>query len=86
MSTQDNILPKLMSTSGSYEELFKVELAKYDHIFEEVNKNVQLQEQLLEEIKVENPYSFFQLPHYAYGFRTLARFTHHRTQAELTEF
>lgn len=67
MSTQDNILPKLMSTSGSYEELFKIELAKYDHIFEEVDKNVQLQEQLLEQIKVENLYSFFQLPNYAYG-------------------
>ena len=43
-----------MNTSGSYEELFKVELAKYDQICEEVNKNVELQEQLLDQIKVGN--------------------------------
>ena len=46
-----------MTTSGSYEELFKIELVKYDQIREEVNKNEQLQEQLLEQMKVGNLYS-----------------------------
>lgn len=49
---QDNILPKLMTTSGSYEELFKKELAKFDPICIEVAKNVDAQERLLQQIKV----------------------------------
>lgn len=51
-SSQDDILPKLMSVSGSYEDLFKKEIAKYDRICEEIDKNVEAQEQLLLQIQV----------------------------------
>eukprot|EP00249_Psilotum_nudum_P017974 c26581_g1_i1 orf=67-2718(+) len=54
MKQKDNILPKLMSTSGSYEELFKRELAKYDPICQEVSKNLEAQEKLIQQIKVQN--------------------------------
>ncbi|KAJ7189305.1 hypothetical protein O6H91_Y533500 [Diphasiastrum complanatum] len=53
MKRKDNILPKLMTTSGSYEELFKKELAKYDPISAEVAHNVEAQERLLQQIKVQ---------------------------------
>ena len=49
---QDNILPKLMTTSGSYEDLFKKELEKYDQICQEVQKNVDAQDRILQQIKV----------------------------------
>ncbi|XP_024535562.1 vacuolar-sorting protein BRO1 isoform X2 [Selaginella moellendorffii] len=54
MKRQDNILPKLMTTSGSYEDLFKRELAKYEPVSIEVARNVQAQEQLLHEIEAHN--------------------------------
>jgi hypothetical protein len=41
-----------MTTSGSYEELFKRELSKFDPICVEVAKNVDAQERLLHQIKV----------------------------------
>ncbi|MCO5551976.1 hypothetical protein L7F22_005484 [Adiantum nelumboides] len=52
MKRKENILPKLMTTSGSYEDLFKKELGKYDQICQEVSKNVEAQEKLLQQIKV----------------------------------
>lgn len=54
MKRKDNILPKLMTTSGSYEDLFKRELGKYDQICQEVSKNVDAQEKLLQQIKMQN--------------------------------
>lgn len=41
-----------MTTSGSYEELFKRELAKFDPVCLEVAKNVDLQQRLLHQLKV----------------------------------
>lgn len=54
MKREDNILPKLLSTSGSCEDLFKKELAKFDPICIEVSKNVEAQGQLLQQIMVQN--------------------------------
>ncbi|KAI5065951.1 hypothetical protein GOP47_0018575 [Adiantum capillus-veneris] len=54
MKRKDNILPKLLSTSGSCEDLFKKELAKYEPVCLEVSKNVQAQERLLQQIMVQN--------------------------------
>lgn len=54
MKRKDNVLPKLMSSSGSYEDLFKKELAKYDPICLEVSRNVEAQEKLLKQIMVQN--------------------------------
>lgn len=54
MKQKDNILPKLLSTSGSCDDLFKKELAKYDPICVEVSKNVQAQEMLLKQIMMQN--------------------------------
>lgn len=41
-----------MTSTGSYEDLFKKELAKYDHICEEIGQNIEAQEQLLLQIQV----------------------------------
>ncbi|CAO2825563.1 unnamed protein product [Amaranthus hypochondriacus] len=54
MKRKDDILPKLMTSTGSYEDLFKKELAKYDHICEEISRNIQAQEQLLMQIQAQN--------------------------------
>ncbi|KAJ7552040.1 hypothetical protein O6H91_06G039700 [Diphasiastrum complanatum] len=54
MKRKDNILPKLMTTSGSYEDLFKKELAKYDPVCAEVAHNVEAQERLIQQIKAAN--------------------------------
>eukprot|EP01018_Ginkgo_biloba_P023116 Gb_12639 [translate_table: standard] len=54
MKRKDDILPKLMATSGSYEDLFKKELAKYDRICQEVAQNVEAQEQFLQQIQAQN--------------------------------
>ncbi|CAK9203308.1 unnamed protein product [Sphagnum jensenii] len=54
MKHKDNILPKLMTTSGSYEDLFKKELAKYDQVSVEVSRNVEAQERVLQQIKSQN--------------------------------
>ena len=49
---QDDILPKLMASTGSHEDLFKKEIAKYDQICEEIAQNIEAQEQLLLQIQV----------------------------------
>lgn len=49
---QDDILPKLMTYAGSHEDLFRKEIAKYDHICEEIAQNMETQEQLLMQIQV----------------------------------
>jgi len=49
---QDDILPKLMTSTGSYEDLFKKEIAKYDSICKEISQNIESQEQLLMQIQV----------------------------------
>jgi len=41
-----------MTSTGSYEDLFKKEIAKYDHICEEIAQNIEAQEQLLLQIQV----------------------------------
>ncbi|KAH1098457.1 hypothetical protein J1N35_015378 [Gossypium stocksii] len=54
MKRKDDILPKLMTSTGSYEDLFRKEIAKYDHICEEIAQNIEAQEQLLMQIQVQN--------------------------------
>ncbi|KAK6931572.1 ALIX V-shaped domain [Dillenia turbinata] len=54
MKRKDDILPKLMTSTGSYEDLFRKEVAKYDHICEEISQNLQAQEQLLLQIQAQN--------------------------------
>ncbi|GAB2296989.1 bck1-like resistance to osmotic shock [Dionaea muscipula] len=54
MKRKDDILPKLMTSTGSYEDLFKKEVAKYDHICEEISQNMEAQEHLLMQIQAEN--------------------------------
>ncbi|KAJ7954184.1 ALG-2 interacting protein X [Quillaja saponaria] len=54
MKRKDDILPKLMTSTGSYEDLFKKEVSKYDHICEEIAQNIEAQEQLLLQIQAQN--------------------------------
>ncbi|KAL9683238.1 hypothetical protein QQ045_015057 [Rhodiola kirilowii] len=54
MKNKDDILPKLMSSTGSYEDLFKIEISKYEKISEEIVHNVEAQEQTLMQIKAQN--------------------------------
>ncbi|CAL5396664.1 unnamed protein product [Camellia sinensis] len=54
MKRKDDILPKLMASTGSYEDLFRKEIAKYDHICEEIAQNIEAQEQLLLQIQAQN--------------------------------
>ncbi|CAJ1977444.1 unnamed protein product [Sphenostylis stenocarpa] len=54
MKRKDDILPKLMTSTGSYDDLFKKEIAKYDHICEEIAQNIEAQEQLLLQIQAQN--------------------------------
>ncbi|KAK9750380.1 hypothetical protein RND81_02G192200 [Saponaria officinalis] len=54
MKRKDDILPKLMTCTGSYEYLFKKEISKYDHICEEIAQNLEAQEQLLIQVKAQN--------------------------------
>ncbi|KAJ1377722.1 BRO1 domain [Sesbania bispinosa] len=54
MKRKDDILPKLMTSTGSYEDLFKKEVAKYNHICEEIAQNIEAQEQLLLQIQAQN--------------------------------
>ncbi|PKA50016.1 hypothetical protein AXF42_Ash017555 [Apostasia shenzhenica] len=51
MKRKDDILPKLMATSGSHEDLFKKEIAKYDSVCEEITQNIEAQEHLLIQIQ-----------------------------------
>ncbi|MFS7900856.1 putative protein-tyrosine-phosphatase [Helianthus anomalus] len=48
MKRKDDILPKLMTSTGSYEDLFRKEIAKYNHICEEISQNLQAQGSFLE--------------------------------------
>lgn len=54
MKRKDDILPKLMTSAGSYEDLFRKEISKYDHICEEIAQNIEAQEQLLMRIQAQN--------------------------------
>ncbi|KAJ8570214.1 hypothetical protein K7X08_006791 [Anisodus acutangulus] len=54
MKRKDDILHKLMTSTGSHEDLFRREIAKYDHICEEIAKNLEAQEQLLLQIQAQN--------------------------------
>ncbi|XP_028758167.1 vacuolar-sorting protein BRO1 [Neltuma alba] len=54
MRRKDDILPKLMTSTGSHEDLFKKEITKYDHICEEIAQNIDAQEQLLLQIQDQN--------------------------------
>eukprot|EP00850_Spirogloea_muscicola_P022347 SM000289S10413 [mRNA] locus=s289:127673:133488:- [translate_table: standard] len=65
MKRKDNILNHLLTTSGSYEDLFKRELAKYDPVCAEVSQNVQAQQNLLQEIKVGQELWILTVLHFA---------------------
>lgn len=54
MKRKDDILPKLMTSTGSYEDLFRREIAKYDHICEDITQNIDAQEHLLLQIQAQN--------------------------------
>ncbi|XP_010527752.1 PREDICTED: ALG-2 interacting protein X [Tarenaya hassleriana] len=54
MKRKDDILPKLMTSTRSYEDLFRKEISKYDHICEEISQNIETQEQLLMQIQSQN--------------------------------
>ncbi|KAF9594051.1 hypothetical protein IFM89_027025 [Coptis chinensis] len=54
MKRKDDILPKLMTFNGSYEDLFRKEIAKYNHICEEISENIEAQEHLLLQIQAQN--------------------------------
>ncbi|KAK3003733.1 hypothetical protein RJ639_018146 [Escallonia herrerae] len=54
MKRKDDILPKLMTSTGSYEDLFRKEIAKYDPICEDIAHNIEAQEQLLLQIQAQN--------------------------------
>ncbi|XP_076947296.1 vacuolar-sorting protein BRO1-like [Bidens hawaiensis] len=54
MKRKDDILPKLMTSAGSHEDLFRKEIAKYNQICEEISQNLQAQEQLLLHIQSQN--------------------------------
>ncbi|KAM3685692.1 hypothetical protein ACB098_11G140000 [Castanea mollissima] len=51
---RDNILPKLMTSTGSYEDLLRKEISKYDRISEDIAHNIEAQEQLLLQIQAQN--------------------------------
>ncbi|KAJ9140834.1 hypothetical protein P3X46_031431 [Hevea brasiliensis] len=54
MKRKDDILPKLMTSTGSYEDLFRKEIAKYDQICEDIAQNIEAQEQVLLQIQAQN--------------------------------
>ncbi|KAL6566360.1 bck1-like resistance to osmotic shock [Orobanche gracilis] len=54
MKRKDDILPKLMTFTGSHEDLFRREISKYDTICEEIAQNLEAQEQLLMHIQGQN--------------------------------
>ncbi|KAJ6899186.1 hypothetical protein NC652_025619 [Populus alba x Populus x berolinensis] len=54
MKWKDDVLPKLMTSAGSYEDLFRKEIAKYDPICEDIAQNIEGQEQLLLQIQARN--------------------------------
>ncbi|RID48432.1 hypothetical protein BRARA_I04944 [Brassica rapa] len=54
MKRKDDILPKLMTSTGSYEDMFRKEMSKYDHICQDISQNIEVQEQLLMQIQAQN--------------------------------
>ncbi|VVA91406.1 unnamed protein product [Arabis nemorensis] len=54
MKRKDDILPKLMTITGSYEDMFRKEISKYDHICQDISQNIEVQEQLLMQIQAQN--------------------------------
>ncbi|VFQ78155.1 unnamed protein product [Cuscuta campestris] len=54
MKRKDDILPKLMTSTCSHEELFRKEIGKYDRICQEIGRNIEAQEQLLIQIQAQN--------------------------------
>ncbi|CAK7326684.1 unnamed protein product [Dovyalis caffra] len=66
MKRKDDVLPKLMTSTGSYEDLFRKEIAKYDPICEDIAQNIVAQEQLLLQIQAQNEefYAVFNLEDY----------------------
>ncbi|GER32809.1 pH-response regulator protein palA/RIM20 [Striga asiatica] len=54
MKRKDDILPKLMTFTGSHEDLFRKEISKYDKICEEIAQNLEVQDQLLMQIQAQN--------------------------------
>ncbi|KAG0476298.1 hypothetical protein HPP92_013139 [Vanilla planifolia] len=54
MKRKDDILPKLLAISGSHDDLFKKEIAKYDSICGEITQNIEAQKQLLLQIQAQN--------------------------------
>ncbi|CAM8962254.1 unnamed protein product [Rhodiola kirilowii] len=54
MKRKDDLLPKLMTSVGSSEDLFRKEVSKYDHICEDIAQNIKTQEQLLLHIQELN--------------------------------
>ncbi|CAA2933830.1 ALG-2 interacting X [Olea europaea subsp. europaea] len=43
-----------MTSTGSYEDLFRKEISKYDYICQEISQNLEAQEQLLMQIQAQN--------------------------------
>eukprot|EP00245_Coleochaete_scutata_P013859 TRINITY_DN574_c0_g2_i2.p1 TRINITY_DN574_c0_g2~~TRINITY_DN574_c0_g2_i2.p1 ORF type:complete len:730 (-),score=195.09 TRINITY_DN574_c0_g2_i2:235-2424(-) len=54
MKRKDDILPSLMTCTGSYDDLFKRNIAKYDPLCQEVQKNVEAQEYLMRQIQAQS--------------------------------
>ncbi|GFP84712.1 alg-2 interacting protein x [Phtheirospermum japonicum] len=54
MKRKDDILPKLMTFTGSHEDLFRKEISKYDGICQEISQNLDAQDQLLMHIQAQN--------------------------------
>ncbi|KAJ0522291.1 hypothetical protein HanIR_Chr10g0480911 [Helianthus annuus] len=50
----NNILSKLMTSTGSYEDLFKKKIAIYNQICEEMSQNLQAQVQYVQHIQAQN--------------------------------
>eukprot|EP00899_Mesostigma_viride_P016596 jgi/Mesvir1/24938/Mv16914-RA.2 len=53
MKQKDNILPRLMSTSESYDALFQQELKKYEPLRSEVSRNISSAQALLRQIEAQ---------------------------------
>ncbi|WOL16889.1 hypothetical protein Cni_G25677 [Canna indica] len=62
----DDILPKLMASTISQEDLFKKDISKYDQICQEIAQNIEAQEELLLQIQAQNDKfsSLFNLDNY----------------------
>uniref|UniRef100_A0A7N2MYQ3 Aminotransferase-like plant mobile domain-containing protein n=1 Tax=Quercus lobata TaxID=97700 RepID=A0A7N2MYQ3_QUELO len=67
----DDILPKLMTSIGSYEDLFRKEISKYDRISEDIAHNIEAQEQLLLNPESNEWLKVFHLDHVALACQLL---------------